>query len=335
MKLLSTDTRVKAQHDAVRSTAGWYRFTHQLVEVKGKDAANLLDYIYTSSIGKMDVGRAKYTSMLNKEGIFQDDVIIFRIDTDTFWISTLHKPRTLTALEANVGSKDVEFHSITEDWEMFSVQGPKSKDLVNAVLATSIDDLKYFSIADNKIGDTLVKIARSGYTGEEWGYEIYVSIDQKECVVEALEAKAVDFGAMQIDEVDVMAYTLPTEKGYVLITDIFRCNPFEVGMDGNIDWSKEFIGKQALEAVKDMPVSRSLIGLTVADKDAKVHGGPKGAPIYKDGEYVGMVTKFTYGFTVDSNIGFALIENAKAKIGDKVILNHDVEAVLTERPILK
>ncbi len=333
--LLSTDQIAKKQHDAVRTTAGWYYFTHHLIEVTGKDAAALLDYIYTNSIGKTVPGRAKYTTMLTKEGFILDDVVIFRMEDEMFWISTLHRPRTLAALEANKGDKDVQFRSITEEWDMYSIQGPRAKDYVNAIVETPVDDLKYFAIVDNKIGETPVKVGRSGYTGEQWGFEIYVAVDQKEVVEKALSEKEAQFDAMKVDEFDVMAYTLATEKGYVLITDIYECNPFEVAMDKTIDWSKDFIGKAALEKVKDQPTKRALIGFTVADKNAVVHGGPKGAPIFKDGELVGKVTKFTYGFTVDSNIGFALINTDKVKIGDTVILNMDTEAVLTERPILK
>lgn len=334
MYLISTDESVKKQHEAVRNTAGWYYFTHQLIEVTGKDAAELLDYIYTNSIGKLGVGRARYTTMLDEEGIILDDVVIFRIEEDTFWISTLHKPRTLAALEKYKGDRDVAFRPITDEWDMYSVQGPKAKDLVNSVAETPVDDLKFFEIVDNKISDTPVKIARSGYTGEKWGYEIYVAPDNRESIEAALGAKEAEFGAMHVDEVDVMAYTLATEKGYVLVTDIDKCNPFEVGMDNTIDWSKDFVGKAALEAIKDQPPKRSLVGLTVADKDARVHGGPKGAPIFKDGINVGIVTKFTYGFTADSYVGFALIDTEAASIGDKVILNNSTEAVLTGRPFI-
>lgn len=329
--LLSTDMTAKKQHDAVRNTAGWFYFTHHLVEVTGKDAAALLDYVYTGAIARAGIGRAKYTTMLDTEGIIQDDVIIFRLEEEKYWISTLHLPRTLSALEYNKGHKEVEFRGITKEWDMYSVQGPRSKDMVNAVLNAPVDDMKFFSITDNGIGDQAVKVARSGYTGEKWGYEIYVPADKKEIVEEALRAKEAEFDALQVTEIDVMAYTLATEKGYVLMTDICFCNPFEVGMDRGIDWSKDFIGKATLEKVKDQPPKRALIGLKVEDKEAKVYGGPKGAPIYKKGVLVGKVTKFTYGFTVDSNIGFALIDTDKAVIGDSVILNNGTKAVLTEK----
>jgi aminomethyltransferase len=332
--LLSTDAKVKAQHEAVRKTAGWYDFTHQLLEVSGKDATDLLDKMYTGSIAKTKVGGAKYTTMLDKNGIIIDDVIVFRLEENKYWISTLHISRPIKWLDANKDAFDIAYKSVTSDWNMYSVQGPKSKDLVNAVLADKVDDMKFFAIMDSKVGNVPVKVARSGYTGEEFGYEIYIAPASKELLETKLSESGKALGAVQVTEVDVMAYTLATEKGYVLLTDICDANPFEVGMEKSIDWNKDFTGKAALEKVKAEGARRELIGFTVDDINAKIYGGPKGAPIIKDGKVVGKATKFTYGVTVGKNIGFALIEKGKAKIGDKVTLNY-VDAVLTERPILK
>jgi aminomethyltransferase len=332
--LLSTDAKVKAQHEAVRKTAGWYDFTHQLLEVSGKDATVLLDKMYVCSIAKAKVGGAKYTAMLDKNGIIIDDVIVFRLEENKYWISTLHISRPVKWFDANKGAFDVAYKSVTSDWTMYSVQGPKSKNLVNAVLADKVDDMKFFTIKDSKVGNVPVKVARSGYTGEEFGYEIYIAPASKELLEAKLAESGKALGAMQITEVDVMAYTLATEKGYVLLTDICDANPFEVGMEKAIDWSKDFTGKEALEKVKAEGAKRELIGFTVDDINAKIYGGPKGAPVIKDGEIVGKATKFTHGFTVGKNIGYALVEKAKARIGDKVTINY-VEAVLTERPILR
>jgi aminomethyltransferase len=332
--LLSTDAKVKAQHEAVRKTAGWYDFTHQLLEVSGKDATGLLDRMYVCSIAKAKVGGAKYTAMLNNNGIIIDDVIVFRLEENRYWISTLHISRPVKWLDANKGALDVAYKSVTSDWTMYSVQGPKSRDLVNAVLAEKVDDMKFFTIRDNKTGQVPVRVARSGYTGEEFGYEIYIAPANKELLEAKLAENGKALGAMQITEVDVMAYTLATEKGYVLMTDICDTNPFEVGMEKAIDWSKDFTGKAALEKVKAEGAKRELIGFTVDDINAKIYGGPKGAPVIKDGEVVGKATKFTYGVTVGKNIGFALIEKGKAKIGDRVTLNY-VEAVLTDRQFVK
>lgn len=332
--LMSTDPSIRKQHEAVRNTAGWYYFTHHLIEVTGEDAAVALDKMCTSSIASLAVGRERYTMILNKKGIIQDDIIVFRLEEKKFWVSTLHIDRELSRLAVYAESHDIQFRRITEEWDMYAVQGPNSTAFVNAIVADPVDDMKFFSIRDTQVDGLPAKVARSGFTGEKVGYEIYIPVEHTGLVAEKLRANQAQFEAMEIDEIDVIVYTLSTEKGFVLMSDIHGCNPFEVGMDKNIAFEKEFEGREALLKLKELPCKRKLVGFMLDDDAALVYGGPKGARVIKNGMDVGRATKMTYGVTVGKNIGFALIDTDKANIGDEVTMN-GYRAVLTERPILK
>lgn len=333
--LLWNNKLAAQEHAAVRTTAGWYYFTHHIIEVAGPDAASLLDYTYTNDIAGLAVGRARYTMMLDEEGIAQDDCIVFRIDEDRFWISTLHRPRTLAVLDANAEGRDVQFRSRTDELDMYAVQGPRSLDLVNAVVAEPVDGLKFFQIADNKLGDIEVKVARAGYTGEKRGYEIYCKAEDHEAVEEALRAVAPQFDAIQVTVLDVMAYTLATEAGLVLVPDIDRSTPFECGMERYICWDKDFMGKDKALAAKDAPRKLRMWGIMVDQKDARLHGGPYGAPVFKDGKKIGRVSKYTFGFTLDKGVGFILVDEGSVAPGDEVVLNWDTIACVSELPLLK
>lgn len=328
--LLSRDPSVKAQHEAVRNAAGWYDFTHKLIQVTGDDAAAFLDRICVNAIGRLKVGGAKYSMVLDEAGIIIDDVIVFRLEEKTYWISTLYSRRLTGWLDAHKGEGDVEYEEITPLWRMVAVQGPNSRDLVNTFLAEPVNDMKFFTIRDNRIGDLPVKVARCGYTGEKLGYEIYVAADDAGSVEAALAEHGPAFGAVQITEIDAMVYSLAGETGFILMTDVGETNPFEVGFEETIDWSKDFIGKEALEKVQAEGPKRRLLGFTVDDLEARIYGGPHGATVTAGGKTVGRVTKFTHSFTLGKNIGYALVDKASAKIGDTVMIN-GVQAVLTER----
>jgi len=332
--LMSKDESVIAQHNAVRNSVGWYDFTHHLVEVTGDDATIFLDKLYSNSIAKAKIGGAKYTTMLNEEGIILDDVIIFRLEENKYWVSTLYIERLLQWYDDHKEDNNVSYQRITEEWKMYSVQGPKAKDLVNAVADESIEDLKFFNIRDNKIDGIPVKIARGGFTGEKWGYEIYFAVDQEETVAAKLSKEGTALGGKLVTEVDVKALTLSGEKGFVLMIDIGETNPFEVGFENMIDWEKDFIGKSALLKVKEEGPKRLLLGFTLDDKDASIYGGPHGAYVKKGEELIGRVTKFIWGATVGKFVGYALIDTDKAAVGDTVQIN-GYEVILTERQILK
>lgn len=319
------DVNVRNEHEAIRNSVGFYDFTHQLLEVKGTDAQNFLDKMFVNSIGKSKVGVAKYTTMLNEDGIIIDDVIVFRIEEETFWVSTLYIAELIKWFDEYKEGAKVEYEDITNITTMYAVQGPKSKAVLNDFLKDNVDDLKFFTIKDNMIDGVPVKIARSGYTGE-LGYEIYCNPKDVNLVESKLLASGAQYNITSI-KTDVIVTSLPREKGFVLMSDLAGTNPLEVDFDWTIDWSKDFVGKSALEKVKAEGAKRKLIGFTVDDDAAVVDVGDV---VKVNGQEVGKVTVFTYGYTVEKNIGFALVETAKAKVGDKATIG-EVAATLTER----
>jgi aminomethyltransferase len=323
------DGNMRKEHEAVRNSVGFYDFTHQLLEVKGAGATDFLSKMFVAPIAKASVGEAKYTTMLNEAGTIIDDVIVFRIADDTFWVSTLYIEDMMKWFDASKGSSPVAYKDITNRTTMYAVQGPNSKAVLNGFVGESVDSLKYFTIRDNTIDGVEVKIARSGYTGE-LGYEIYCAPEDKQLVEQELVASGKQYGIARV-ETNVIVTSLPREKGYVLMSDLAGTNPLEVGFDWAVDWGKDFVGKAALAEVRAAGAKRSLLGFTVDDDMAQVEPG---AVVKVNGEEAGRVTTFTYGYTVEKNIGFALVENAKARVGDKATIvwgGKEVEAKLQDR----
>ena len=101
--LFREDTVARAQHQAVRENAGWYRWTHDLVEVKGPDALKFLDYLCVNSIAKAEVSRTKYTTLLNEEGKIIDDTIVMHMGENLYWVSTLYAPQLVKWMDAHKG----------------------------------------------------------------------------------------------------------------------------------------------------------------------------------------------------------------------------------------
>ena len=132
---------------------------------------------------------------------------------------------------------------------------------------------------DNTMDGIPVKINRGGFSGEKLGYELYISPEHTKKAVEKLREAAPKFDAKQITDIQVMVWTLPTERGYYLMSDIGWANPFEVDMAKGIGWDKEFIGKEALLKIREEGAKRTLFGFTVDEEDifipARNIGGPR------------------------------------------------------------
>ena len=324
------DDMKRSEHMAVRKSVGWYLWTHQLIEVSGVDAAAYLDYIYPKNIGNLEIGRARYTTMLDQDGQIIDDVVVFRMDEAKFWISTLFKRDLIAWLEKHKGEREVTWADITQQWEMYAVQGPRSLELVNALVKTPVSDQKYFEIRGNEIDGIPVYIHRAGYTGEKLGFEIYYPKDAAPEQEKKLRALAQTLGGREVTEFQILAWTLPCEAGFYYMRDLRHTNPFEVGLEKGIHWEKEFLGKEALLKIRQTGTVREVVGFTVADTDIHIKGrnlGSEGEKVFVDGEEIGRVMKITYSYVREINIGTIICKKGSLQYGDKILL-HGHEAVI-------
>ena len=324
---MKNDELRRREHEAVRNNVGYYDFTHQVLDVKGKDAGIFLDKIFVNDIKNMKNTHALYTTMLNEEGKIIDDVIIFRLEDDKYLISTLYIDKMIKWFDKFKDGFDVDYKNITDKLTMFAIQGPKSKELVNKIVDEDISNLKFFTIEDNSLGDIALMVARAGFTGE-LGYELYVESDKKEILEEKIKDCGEEFDLINITS-DVIIGSLPGEKGYVLMSDLEGANPLEVGYGWTIAWDSDFIGKEALLKAKEN-VSRDLFGFELLE-DGQVEAGDK---VLLDGKEIGKITKFTYGYTVEKYIGYCMIEKDKAVEGKKVEIKTkagSLEAKLCDR----
>jgi aminomethyltransferase len=327
--MLFKDNKVaRTQHNAIRNNAGWYKWTHDLLEVTGADAAGFLDSIYVNSVAKAPIGRSKYTTMLDEEGRIIDDVIVSHIGENCFWVSTLYLPELVKWIDVKKGNFSVKYRDITHETEMYAVQGPASGAMVNKIVGESVDGMKYFSIKDNTIGKIKVKIHRSGFTGE-LGYEIYCKPKDDLAVEKALTEAGAEFKATKITVLEVAVRSVPCEKGFVLRQDIFGLNPFEADMGWAVDMSKEFIGKAAVAKVKKEGPKRRLVGL---EFDTSYNDINQGEIVKVNGVKVGTVTAAIYGYTIDKYIGYAVVDRVKALIGTEVKVGiNNVPAKIVDR----
>ena len=158
--LFREDKLARLDAETIRKSVGWYRWTHDLVEVTGADALEILEKIYVSNIGKVLPGKTKYTAMLDEKGEIIDDVIVMHMSEGVYWVSTLYGPRLIPWIEAHAEGKDVRTRLITYDWDMYAVQGPESPAALEKLLDTPPENMKRFSVAAGAIGGIPVYVHR-------------------------------------------------------------------------------------------------------------------------------------------------------------------------------
>jgi glycine cleavage system aminomethyltransferase T len=313
--LFKENQTARAQHDAVRKNIGWYKWTHDLVEVSGTGAAAFLDYLYVNSIAKIAISGSKYTTMLDEAGRITDDVIVMRVDEDLFWVSTLYAPQLIDWMDGKKSSYDVAYRDATKETDMYSVQGPNAKALINRIAADTVDSMKRFSLLDSTISEASVKIHKGGFPGED-GSEIFCGANDSDSVKDAIESAGKEFGAAELTVLEVYVRSLPVEKGYALRQDLYGLTPYECDLGWSVGLEKDFVGKEAvLQAVKDGP-RFSLVGIEYGAESYE--DITQRERIYCQGVDIGFVRAAVYGYTVDKNIGFAVVRADKAAPGVEV-----------------
>jgi 4-methylaminobutanoate oxidase (formaldehyde-forming) len=140
----------------------------------------------------------------------------------------------------------------------------------------------------------------------ELGWELHVPIEQASVVYEKLMAAGIELGV--VDAGHYAINSLRLEKGYrawgaELSTDD---SPLEAGLGFAIDWSKPFLGRDALLKQKQTPLKRQLIIFVLEDPGPMLWGSE---PIYRDGQAVGYTTSGSYGHTVGGAIAMGYVTN--------------------------
>ncbi len=302
--LFKEDTVARAEVEAVRKNVGWYCWTHDLVEVTGKDAVKLLDYLCVNVISNAKPGVSKYTTMLNDEGKIIDDTIVTCLDDEKYWVSTLYGPKFVPLFEKFKQGLDVEYEDLTEKIGMYAVQGPNSQKMLDSILETPLGEIKRFRMVDNKIGSMNVKIHRSGFTGED-GFEIYVTREEMPALRKILMDASPAFNAVELDTLEVYVRSLPMEKGMALKQDMQGLTPNEAGLGWSVHMEKDFHGKEALENYEEQ---YKLVGVILDEGRESYEDIAQNEPCYYKGVQCGVVRQMIYGYTVEKNIGFAIVD---------------------------
>ncbi len=308
--LFREDKVARADAESVRKNVGWYCWTHDLVEVRGADAHKLLDYICVNIISET-VGVSKYTTMLNDEGKILDDTIVTCMAENVYWVSTLYGPKFKPLIEQYGADLDVEWEDLTNVIGMYAVQGPNAMAMLNSLLATPLDDMKRFRMADNKIGDLPVRVHRSGFTGEN-GYEVYVKREELPLLRDILAKASPEFDARELQTLEVYVRSLPMEKGLALKQDMAGLTPAEAGLGWSVHMEKEFHGKEALANYEE---KYKLIGIVLDESRESYEDIAQNEVLCHKGVQCGIVRQMIYGYTLDQNIGYAIVDKKFAVPG--------------------
>lgn len=318
------------EHHQVRQQAGMFDVSHMgIVDLRGSEVTLYLRILLANNVDRLADGKALYTCMLNEEGGVIDDLIVYKINDDFYRlvINAGRRQKDIEWMHSQLASFDVE---LTErnDLAMLALQGPAVKSIIEKWLpdyAQALLALKPFTFA--MVDDAF--FARTGYTGED-GYEIMMPADKAESYwnrLLALGAAPCGLGARD---------TLRLEAGLNLYgSDMDEgISPLEA----NLAWTvaldpadRHFIGRSALEKLKQDGIKRRLVGLVLEGPGIMRNH----AKVKIEGNGEGEVTSGGYSPTLEKSIGLARIP---VDVGEQCLVeirNKTVPAKIIKPPFVR
>lgn len=296
----------------------WNVAVERQIQVKGPDAAELVDLVITRSVDLVEPGKARYVILCTEEGGIINDPVLLRPQEDEFWFSMSDTDITLW-LQALKFAKNLDCTVREIDVSPVQIQGPKSSAFMVELIGEEIHDVPYYGLLEGEVNGCKVIVSRTGFSGED-GFEIYlydssVYADQFWYhlleVGEAFQLKVIAPSHIRRIEAGILSYKQDMDM---------ETNPYEVGLGWQVDLSKpEFIGKEALTRIKDEGVTRKLVGVRLGGE--KIDWYPADFyMVYQDDDEkpVGYITSAFYSPNQGCNIGYAMVPKALSEIGTEL-----------------
>jgi 4-methylaminobutanoate oxidase (formaldehyde-forming) len=279
--------------------------------VQGRDAGRLLNFISANDVDG-PAGRITYTQWLNEGGTLEADLTVAKLDDERYWVvasDTAHR-HAATWMRRHFPDDARAFVSdVTSAWAQLNVQGPRSRELLQAVTTADLANaaFPFRAVREVDIGFARVLCIRITYLGE-LGYELYIPAEQATHVYDWLLAAGAPLGLRHAG-LKALA-SLRMEKGYRDFGhDIDNTDSvLEAGLGFAVDLGKPggFIGREAVLAKKAAgPLRRRLVQVLVKDPGPMLYHAEI---LRRDGRAVGYVRAASYGHTLGGAVGLAMVQ---------------------------
>jgi glycine cleavage system aminomethyltransferase T len=296
----------------------WDVGVEHIVQIEGPDALDFTNLLTCRDLTKCAVGQCKYAPLIGADGGIVNDPVLLRIGEETLWLALADSDAGLWARGVAWGAEmDVEI----TDPPVYpvQVQGPKAKDVISSLFGDRVLEMPYYHCMHAELDGIPVVLGRTGWSGEI-GYEIYLRDPERG---EALWSRVMEAGKEHEIRPIAPCEARRIEAGiFNYRSDMtLENNPFEVsGLERLVEkQERDYIGKAALERIRDEGVSRKLVGM-------EIEGEPldwelaQFWPAYNNGERVGHATIAIRSPRLEKNIGYVWVPSELADPGTELEL---------------
>jgi aminomethyltransferase len=328
---------VNAEHETVRNAVGVFDVSHMGEFIlRGPNAEALIQKFASNDVSVLFDGKAQYSCMPNGKGGIVDDLIIYRVNANEFFIvvnaSNIEKDWNWISSLNDLG---VEMENVSDAYSLLAIQGPKAAEAMQSLTDVNLKDMVYYTFTHGTFaGIENVMISATGYTGSG-GFEIYVKNEDVNHVWDKVFEAGADFG---IKPIGLAARdTLRLEMGFCLYgNDIDdTTSPLEAGLGWITKFTKDFTDSDFLKNQKEAGVKRKLVAFEMVDRGIPRHDYP-----IQDvsGNVIGKVTSGTMSPSMKIAIGLGYVTVENSALDSEIFIEireKGVKAKLVKLPFYK
>ncbi len=300
------------------------------IDVMGTDAGTFLDRVYMNTFSKLAVGKARYGIMLREDGIVMDDGTTSRLADDHYFMTTTtakagpvmqHLEYCRQVLWPDL---DVQLTSASEQWAQFSIAGPKTREVLKAILDpsedVSNDAFPFMGAREVKLRDADItcRLFRISFSGE-LAFEISVPCAFGNAMASNLMKAGKPHGIIPYgtEALGVMRI----EKGHAAGNELNGMTTAgDLGLGGMMAKKKDYIGRVMAQREEMLSPDRMvMVGIKPVNKLDKLYAGghmiPKGAKPGGDTDQ-GYVTSVAFSPMLDQYLGLGMVARGRERIGE-------------------
>lgn len=309
-------TSITEEHMYVREKAGLFDVSHMgEICIKGPDATQFVDYIFTNNVATMVDNQVLYGMMLYPNGGTVDDLLVYKFNQEHYLlvVNASNIDKDFDWIVSNKNEFNVTITNESDNFSEVALQGPLAQELLQKITTYNLDDISFFTFQVIRVNDSECLVSRTGYTGED-GFEIYGThhdiVDIWNTLLENGNKyiHPIGLGARDTLRFEV-ALPLYGNELSAEITPLEASLGFAVKLDG-----ADFIGKEVLVQQKAEKTTRRIVGLSLQDKGIIRHG----YKVYHEGKCVGEVTTGYKSPSTGETVALAIIDRPYDKLGTEL-----------------
>ena len=325
------------EHLCVRQGVGVFDVSHMgEFELKGPNALALIQKVSSNDASVLVDGKAQYSCMPNGKGGIVDDLIIYRISHDHYFLvvnaSNIEKDWNWISSHNDLG---VEMNNLSDEYSLLAIQGPKAAEAMQTLTSIDLSNMVYYTFQFGTFADVEnVMVSATGYTGSG-GFEIYVKNENVAQVWASVFEAGESFG---IKPIGLAARdTLRLEMGFCLYGNDINdtTSPLEAGLGWITKFTKDFVDSDFLKTQKETGVSRKLVAFEMIERGIPRHDY---RILDANNQNIGIVTSGTMSPSMKIGIGLGYVEVSHTSLDSEIFIeirDKGVKAKIVKLPFYK